>query len=257
MTTTGILLAKEGLSLETEKKKGIPGSVLKWVAVTSMFIDHATAVLVEGSWSAGLRTVSYNQYLLLRGIGRLAFPIYCFLLTEGLLHTRDVKKYLGRLALFAFLSDVPFDLAFERSFFTLAYQNVFFTLFFGLLGLALWRKLTEEKDFHAAWWRQVLGLGCIAALAFIAEKCNTDYGWQGVTVIAIMYLLRNKPGLRDIGSFIVLYFSSWLELAALPDLVLFRLYNGERGKQSKYFFYIFYPAHIILLAGIRWLIWRI
>ena len=78
-----------------------------------------------------------------------------------------------------------------------------------------------------------------------------------MTVIALMYLLRKLPWLRDLGSLGVLYFSSPLELAAAPDLVLFRLYNGERGRQSKYFFYIFYPAHLLLLAGLRWLLWRI
>lgn len=248
---------RETMEQELTKKKGIPGSVLKWVAVISMFIDHCTAVLVEGSWSAGLRTVSYNQYLFLRGVGRLAFPIYCFLLAEGLLHTRDVKKYLLRLGVFALVSEVPFDLAFRRTFFTLNYQNVFFTLLFGLLGLAVWRWLTEKKDFRAAWWRQLLGLVCIAAMAVVAELCNTDYGWQGVTVISLMYLLRTLPALRDLGSFSVLYLSSYLELAALPDVLLFRLYNGERGRQSKYFFYIFYPTHLLLLAGLRWLLWKI
>lgn len=253
---------KEGAGMEAEitgveiekKKRGLSGSVLKWVAVISMFIDHCTAVLVEGSWSVGIRAVSY---VVLRGIGRLAFPIYCFLLVEGLQHTRNVKKYLARLFVFAFLSDIPFDLAFRKSVFHFGYQNVFFTLFFGLLGLALWQYLTEKKDFGAAWWRQLLGLVCLAALAWIAELCHTDYGWQGVTVIALMYLLRKLPWLRDLGSLGVLYFSSPLELAAAPDLVLFRLYNGERGRQSKYFFYIFYPAHLLLLAGLRWLLWRI
>ena len=70
--------------MELEKKKGISGAVLKWVAVVSMFVDHFTAVLVEGSWKMGIRAVSYDQYLVLRGIGRLAFPIYCFLLTEAI-----------------------------------------------------------------------------------------------------------------------------------------------------------------------------
>ena len=67
-----------------KKKNGIAGSVLKWIAVLSMFIDHTAAVLVEASWRAGLHAVSYNGYLVLRGIGRLAFPIYCFLLAEGM-----------------------------------------------------------------------------------------------------------------------------------------------------------------------------
>lgn len=243
--------------MELQKKKGVPGSVLKWIAVASMFIDHFTAVLVEGSWAAGLRAVSYNQYLLLRGIGRLAFPIYCFLLAEGLLHTRGVKKYLLRLGGFAFLSELPFDLAFRRTFFTLSYQNVFFTLFFGLLALAQWQWLTQRKDFQAPWWRQALGLLFIAALAWIAELCHTDYGWQGVAVISLMYLLRKLPIPRDLGILAVLYTSSTLELAAIPDLLLFRLYNGERGRQGKYFFYIFYPAHLLLLAGLRWYLWRI
>lgn len=243
--------------MEVQKKNGIPGSVLKWVAVISMFIDHATEILVRGSWSAQLRAVSYDQYIFLRGVGRLAFPIYCFLLAEGLLHTRNVKKYLLRLLAFAAVSEIPFDLAFRQSFFTLAYQNVFFTLFYGLLGLALWQMLTGRKDFQAAPLRQALGLLAIAAMAVIAELCHTDYGWQGVIVISLMYLLRKLPLLRDAASFAVLYLSSILELAALPDLLLFRLYNGERGRQSKFFFYVFYPAHLLLLAGLRWLLWKV
>jgi hypothetical protein len=243
--------------LAQEKKDGISGSVLKWIAMLSMFIDHAAAVLVEAGWLAGLRAVSYNGYLVLRGIGRLAFPIYCFLIAEGMLHTHNVKRYLFRLGVFALISELPFDLAFRRSFFTLNYQNVYFTLFFGLLALSQWQWMTQRKGFYAAWWRQALGALFIAALAWLAEFCRTDYGWQGVVVISLMYLLRQRPVARDLGSLAVLYTSSTLELAAFPDVVLFRLYNGERGRQSKYFFYIFYPAHLLLLAGIRWYLWRI
>ena len=243
--------------MEQEKKKGVSGSVLKWIAVASMFIDHCTAVLVEGSWASGIRVVSFDWYLVLRGVGRFAFPIYCFLLAEGLLHTRNVKKYLLRLGLFALISEVPFDLAFRRTFFTLNYQNVFFTLFLGLLALSQWQWLTQKKDFRAVWWRQALGLLFIALMGAAAYFCKTDYGWQGVAVISLMYLLRKLPIPRDLGCLAVLYTSSILELAAFPDVLLFRLYNGERGRQSKYFFYIFYPAHLLLLAGLRWYLWRL
>ena len=211
-----------------QKKNGIPGSVLKWIAVASMFVDHCTAVLVEAGWIAGWRAVSYNQYLVLRGIGRLAFPIYCFLLAEGMIHTRNVKKYLLRLGAFALISELPFDLAFRRSVFTLSYQNVFFTLLFGLLALSQWQWLTQRQGFHAAWWRQV---------------------------ISLMYLLRELPVPRDLGCLAVLYTSSALEMAAFPDVIFFRLYNGERGRQSKSFFYLFYPAHLLILAGIRRALW--
>ena len=244
-------------SVEVNKKKGLPGSVLKWVAVISMFIDHASAVLIEGSWIAGYRTISYNFYLVLRGIGRLAFPIYCFLLVEGLLHTRNVKKYLARLLVFALISDLPFDRAFTRQWISWDYNNVFLTLFFGLLGLALWRLITEEKDFKAAWWRILLGFACIGAMVVTAQFLKTDYGGTGVLVISVMYLLRAIPLPRDIGAFVLLGRLSLLELAALPDIALFRLYNGERGRQSKYFFYIFYPAHLLLLSGIRWYLWKL
>ena len=240
-----------------KKKKGLPGSVLKWVAVISMFIDHASAVLIEGSWIAGCRTISYNVYLVLRGIGRLAFPIYCFLLVEGLLHTRNVKKYLARLLVFAVISDLPFDLAFTRQWVSWDYNNVFLTLFLGLLGLALWRWITQERDYKAVWWRQALGFGCIAAMVVTAQLCKTDYGGSGVLVISLMYLLRAYPWPRDLGSFAILGRLSLLELAALPDMLLFRLYNGERGRQSKYFFYIFYPAHLLILSGIRWYLWKL
>ena len=235
--------------MEIEKKNGISGSALKWIAALTMFIDHCTAVLVEAGWIAGFRAVSYNEYLVLRGIGRLAFPIYCFLLAEGLLHTRNVKKYLLRMGLFALISELPFDLALHRTFFTPKYQNVFFTLFFGLLALSLWQWLTQKKGFRA------LGLLLIAALAWLAELCRTDYGWQGVAVISLMYLLRELPVPRDLGMLAVLFTSSTLELAAFPDVVLFRLYNGQRGRQRKYFFYLFYPAHLLILAGIRWALW--
>ena len=242
-------------TLTEQKRTGISGSVLKWIAILSMFIDHSAAVLVEAGWIAGLREVSYYEYLLMRGVGRLAFPIYCFLLVEGFLHTRNVKKYLLRLGLFALISELPFDLAMRRSFFTLRYQNVFFTLFIGLLALTLWRWLTQRKGFQAVWWRQTLGLLGIVALAWLAAFCRTDYGWQGVAVISLMYLLRERPIPRDLGSLAVLYTSSILELAAFPDVVLFQLYNGQRGRQSKYFFYIFYPAHLLILAGIRRALW--
>ena len=126
----------------------------------------------------------------------------------------DREEEIKAFVRFALISELPFDLAFRRTFFTLNYQNVFFTLFFGLLALSQWQWLTGRKGFHAAWQRQALGLLFIAALALAAEFCRTDYGWQGVAVIALMYLLREYPVPRDLGSLAVLYTSSTLELAA-------------------------------------------
>ena len=86
------------------------GTTLKWIAVISMLIDHTAEVLINHN--AALTDPIWAQiYVLMRGIGRIAFPIYAFLLVEGFLHTRDVKKYLARMLTFAVVSEIPFDLA--------------------------------------------------------------------------------------------------------------------------------------------------
>ena len=111
------------------------GTTLKWIAVISMLIDHTAEVLINHN--AALTDPIWAQiYVLMRGIGRIAFPIYAFLLVEGFLHTRDVKKYLARMLTFAVVSEIPFDLAVFHTPFYWGYQNVFFTLFLGLLALA-------------------------------------------------------------------------------------------------------------------------
>ena len=239
--------------METKAKRGLSGAVLKWIAVVTMFIDHAAVVLIEGSWTAGIRAVSYSQYLFLRGVGRLAFPIYCFLLVEGFLHTRDIRRYLLRLLVFGLISELPFNLAFRSSLFSTSYQNVYFTLFLGLL--AVWAYAQVVKKLPAPRWAGVL-LGLLAAAPWVvaAELLNTDYGLWGSGLILVMYLLRHFPLWRDLSSALVLYQSSPLEVVGYLDFLLFHFYNGQRGRQPKYFFYLFYPCHLLLLVGLRRLI---
>lgn len=86
----------------------------------------------------------YQTDMVLRGIGRVAFPIFCFLLVEGFLHTKNVWKYAGRLALFALVSEIPFDLAFQGEWLFMGYQNIFFTLLVGLLVMIAFQT-AEEK----------------------------------------------------------------------------------------------------------------
>ena len=124
------------------KQPGISGYWLKLIAVISMLIDHTSAVILEQI--PGLE----NPAFLMRIIGRLAFPIYCFLLVEGFYHTRSRAKYAGRLFLFALISEVPFDLAFSRRMWDFSSNNVFFTLLFGLLVIwgveGIKQKFVEE-----------------------------------------------------------------------------------------------------------------
>ena len=245
---------------------GISGYWLKMIAVITMLIDHSAATILERilvqmpSWAPA--TVDnweqwYRLDLLLRGIGRRAFPIYCFLLVEGFQYTHSRRKYAFRLFAFALISEVPFDMALNQSVLELSYNNVFFTLFLGLLVIMAADWVMERfssdnltSEIGRITLLVVIGMvGC--ALASYVISC--DYGASGVIAIYIMYLLRSK---RELGFALAVVslgvFSGELELLALLMLIPLHFYNGTRGKQHKYFFYAFYPLHLLLLALIAW-----
>ncbi len=208
-----------------EKTFGIDGFTLKWIAMICMAIDHTGAVL-------------FPQYLWLRMVGRLAFPIYCFLLAEGAVHTGDIYKYARRLFLFALLSDIPFDLALFGGI-TVWHQNVFFTLLFGLLAVI---PFEEGKGMAGGFFPALLMMG-------LAQLLHTDYGAKGVALILLFYLLREHRLLKQAAFVAADYLAygagiqSYAGLAAVPML----FYNGKRGPSLKYFFYVFYPLHLLIL----------
>ncbi len=205
-------------------KKALSGSALKWIAILVMLVDHISASGLVDSWN-------------MRLIGRTAFPLFCFLLAEGAAHTRDIRKYIGRMAVFAVVSEIPFDLALYGQFFYWGSQNVYWTLLLGLCVIYLFQRYPAEG------WKGCLGL---ALLAGLAEVCGTDYGATGVVVITLMYLLRENPWLRAVSCFGILLLSAESEVWCFPAFLLIALYNGERGRQFKYFFYAFYPLHLVV-----------
>lgn len=213
----------------------------------SMLIDHTAA--------ATLRFMSMNAtqvqvYNLMRDIGRMAFPIYCYLLVEGFLHTTDVKKYLTRLGLFALLSEIPFDLAITGKVLEFGHQNVFFTLFLGLVSIWV-------VDFIQKKRLPMTGYVVVFICLCTAWMMHTDYAYTGVLVIIVMYLLRRKKVLAFLaGCGLLLLFYGTGELPALVGIIFVALYNGRRGLNLKYFFYLFYPVHLALLAIVREIIIR-
>ena len=255
------------------------GSRMKWIAIVTMLIDHIGASLVEYylrivDWSVmpagAYDTVDFIDTIL-RSIGRLAFPIFIFLLVEGFYHTRSRLRYLLQLIVFAFLSDIPFDLAIflpnarVRSgvFWTLAHQNVFFTLALGLLGMILAEKLYEICSGNKA--VTVIGFILIlTAMNLAANYMHTDYKAAGVTAIMAAYAIKKwgidngkvSPEVSMIAVVIILtIMSSTSEICAIVDAAFAGRYDGSRGKTiSKWFFYIFYPAHLFILFLIRYTI---
>lgn len=206
-------------------RNGISGFTLKWIAIITMMIDHVGAVL-------------YPQNLWLREIGRISFPIFCFLLVEGALHTHNIRKYEIRLLLFALLSEFPYDLTFFGEAF-MGQQNVFFTLFLGVVMIDV---MEHQKN-------SIYPLLGIAGTALLAEVASVDYGALGILFILCFYVLHERKILKQVVFSAVNLWDSGMGiqayacLAAVPML----LYNGKRGGRMKYFFYLFYPVHLLIL----------
>ncbi|MDD2960124.1 MAG: TraX family protein [Lachnospiraceae bacterium] len=221
---------------------GISGSTLKFIAIITMLIDHTGATVVyaltrQPYITANPETLALvrHLYTLMRDIGRIAFPIFCFLLVEGFLHTHDVKKYASRMFLFALISEIPFDFALKPSWFYPSKQNVYFTLLIGLL--VLW-------GITACYGKIVLQLLILVAGLLAANLLQTDYSYKGVFLIEVLYLFRFSKLYQCLGGAAAI---SWEVPAPIAFIPVF-FYNGKRGISLKYFFYWFYPVHLVLLG---------
>lgn len=245
---------------QSHKKFGISGSSLKLIAVITMIIDHTAAGILGrylsisglGSLDGGnMDAISqwmtqnaqlYNIYYIMRMIGRIAFPIYCFLLVEGFEHTRNRTKYAVRLLLFAAVSELPFDLLFNAKILEFGYQNVFFTLFIGL-AVMMGIQWVQEHMGSRQVPRFLLSLAVIAAGMAAADFAKTDYAATGVLCIVVIFLFRGKKVWQIVAGCLVFLWELTAPLAFVP----IGFYNGRRGWNLKYFFYLVYPVHLLLL----------
>ena len=249
------------------QKWPVTSHTLKWVAVVAMVIDHVGVVSYDWlGWS--------KPYLFLRFVGRTAFPLFAFLLTEGFRHTRNRWAYLRNLLIFAVVSEIPYDLFHDWSA-RYASQNVFWALALGLLGMMCAEALVREGDKRRV--PRPVTLLCalipMAAAVYAGEVIKADYHYWGVLLILIVYsgevvaafLIRGVTSpqtARNIGAavavvvWMILYDAvhRWrIEIYGLPAAFLILLYNGERGQYRlpKWFFYGFYPAHFLILHALR------
>lgn len=242
------------------KKLTVSQEELKLIAALTMLIDHIGAVLVYAlyhfAWSAGNYALSNAMawiYEPMRLIGRIAFPLYCFLLVEGFHYTRNVKKYILRLTIGMLLSEIPFDLAFSGY---VDWENcsAMVTL---LLGCLMMLCMQHVNGF----WK----LAVTVPFILIAEKSGADYGGNGIAIIAMLALTKGLPReklWRSAGFAVLLWFgptiqagpfSVPMEIFGLIGLIPIFLYQGEKKTQKKWVqwgFYLFYPVHLFLL----WLI---
>lgn len=218
---------------------------LKIIACITMFIDHIGYVIFDGS--------SYFNY-----IGRIAFPIFAFQISQGYIHTKNVKKYLIRLLIFAIVSQLPFFLFYNVISSGFAF-NTIFTLFLGLICILLYDKVNK-----------VLGIISTIILGIIAEICHFDYGFYGVAIIMLFYIFKNNKSLL-ISSFIIatilkyayntllyapygtetllkvlIYYLPLCFCTILSSIFVY-FYNGKKGRDLKYLLYLFYPLHLLFI----------
>ena len=202
------------------------GFQLKLLAMIAMTLDHIGCIF-------------FPRLPLLRMIGRLAMPILCFFIGEGLRHTRNPQKYLLRLVGFALISELPFDLAFYGRV-NWASQNVYFTLALGLMALRLLQSSSPRR------WAGLLSVGGAALLL------RADYGLYGIAMILLLDRFRDSLSeqFASLALLNLLLFGFGMQSLSLLSLPLLCLYNGQRGCDDKKFFYAYYPAHLLLLWGL-------
>ena len=246
------------MSEKRHRAEGLSGFDLKLLMCLSMLFDHSGAVL-------------FPKVTWLRILGRFAFPIACFLMSEGFYYPSSRSKYLKRLFLFALISEIPFDLAFHQTIYYPQSQNVFFTLFLGLAMLTL-------MDGEESLFLRVLIVGSFCSVASILQ---TDYGACGLLIllachrfkgnqkilVCVFFFLntvlltravpllawgfaqyeKGRTVLEILQSSVLkkYFFHIHTQDYAILSFLLFHFYHGKEGKKCKGWFYLFYPLHLL------------
>lgn len=244
----------------SQKRIALSNSSIKIIACVFMLIDHIGAILVErklylpmqlgiGDINEGLLALD----VVLRSIGRIAFPLFCFLLVEGFYYTHSKLKYIRNLGMLAIISEIPFDYAFFGGW-NGQYQNVFFTLLIGVLAMYGfdWIKEKGKTNFICLIGYLFITLFACGSVATIGG----DYSIYGILCIVVIYFFREKPVLSIGLACAILCLLSITELPAFLAMIPVALYNHQRGLSLKYAFYLFYPLHIVLLYDLSLLIFQ-
>lgn len=204
--------------------------VLKLIAMIAMIIDHVGIVL-------------FKDYQIFRIIGRISFPIFCFLLVEGYYHTKNVYKYLGRLVLFAVISEPIYDKLFYGKWIYLKSGNVFITLCVGMIFMIICGKMKNMIEKSVVY----------VCFLCIASYIPMDYKMYGVAMIGGFYLLREAKIANIIYQGIInVVILKGIQAYGIIGTIITMFYNGKKGcSRFKYAFYILYPLHLFVLLIIQ------
>jgi len=231
------------MSIRYDKLRVLDGTVLKIIAMVSMVFDHVGDMF-------------FPDVLWPRMIGRLAMPLFAFCITEGYIHTSDKKKYLIRMGVFALVSEVPFDLAFEGKV-SLNHQNIMLTFFMSILALMLFDLIRGKKNEDTGRYsigKTILGSLVIIGTAAVAILIKADYTIFAVISVFLFYLFKDTKHFIRTGvgvAFLALTRTMGYYCTTGLSIIPLLLYNGKKGKGLKWLFYAFYPGHLLLLYLIK------
>ena len=220
----------------------LDGTMLKIIAMVSMVFDHAGDMF-------------FPDVLWPRMVGRLAMPLFSFCIAEGYIHTRDKNKYLLRMCIFALVSEVPFDLAFEGNI-NLTHQNIMLTFAIAILALRLFDLIRGSKKDSGKYsiGRTILGSLVVIAMAGVSLAVKADYTIFAVISVFLFYILKDTRIYIRSGvgvAFLALTRTVGYYCATGFSIIPLLLYNGKKGKGLKWLFYAFYPGHLLLLYVLK------
>ena len=219
------------------------GAQLKYLAFTSMLIDHVNNALVTPMLNGeGFLLHLSNLFSIL---GRIAFPLFVFFIVEGFFKTRSRKRYLTTLLIFGVISEVPFDMFTSKTFFDPYWNNMMFTLALCLVTIWLIDSLKEKLANRVIWY--VVSIILVILFGLLAMGLSLDYDYHAILVAYLFYIFYDKPLLgAGLG-----YLSIIKEVYSFLGFAMTLTYNGQRGKQYKWLNYAFYPVHILILGILR------
>ncbi len=250
-------------------------STLKLLAMLFMLCDHFAKVVLSTGVLRTFLGVTGNEQLIigLETVGRIAFPMFAWFVAEGCRKTGNFPNYLGRLAMFAVLSEAPFQYCFYaagQNGLSLACHNVMFTMLLAAAGIYAANLLKDHDvpEMAAILLPSILA----AALGWVLQ---TDYNAWGVALIFMLYYLpEKKQKLTVLACWMTVFMLLWhgwngetfvwlhaggfsllcMWLGGMFSVPILAAYNGQRGRPVKWLFYVFYPVHLAVLYGIRCLI---
>ena len=224
----------------------LSGAELKLIAIISMLADHVNKALIYPYLESNHGFLAFISDVF-DIIGRIAFPLFCFMLVEGYFKTRNRKKYLLNLLLFGVISEIPFDMFTTASFFNMNWNNVMFSLALVLVTVWIIDTLKEkmQKRPKALWY--LVSILIVLVMCIVSMSLSLDYEHHAILIGYFFYLFHDMPVFAIPFGYASMFKEPW----ALLGFGLTLTYNGERGKQHKMLYYWFYPVHLLILGLLR------